>query len=44
MERKSARSYDHYSMLATIEDRLGVPRLGQAARATPMNDLLATSA
>lgn len=44
MERRSARSYDHYSMLATIEDRLGLPRLGQAARATPMNDLLATSA
>jgi phospholipase C len=44
MERTSARSYDHYSMLATIEDRLGVPRLGHAARATPMNDLLATSA
>jgi hypothetical protein len=44
MERNSVRSYDHYSMLATIEDRLGVPRLGRAARATPMNDLLATNA
>ena len=44
MARRSSRSYDHYSMLATIEDRLGLPRLGHAARATPMNDLLATSA
>ncbi|HKV86551.1 MAG TPA: alkaline phosphatase family protein [Candidatus Dormibacteraeota bacterium] len=38
---RSARSYNHYSMLATIEDQLGVPRLGAAAHATPMTDLLA---
>ncbi|HEV3231843.1 MAG TPA: alkaline phosphatase family protein [Candidatus Dormibacteraeota bacterium] len=38
--RTSARAYDHYSLLATIEDLLGVPRLGQAARANPMRDLL----
>lgn len=34
-------AYDHYSLLATIEDLLGVPRLGNAAGATPMNDLIA---
>lgn len=38
---RSARPYDHYSLLATIEDQLGVARLGQAAQATPMTDLLA---
>src|SRR5450759_1339768 len=37
----SARPYDHYSLLATIEDQLGVARLGMAAQATPMTDLLA---
>jgi hypothetical protein len=36
----SARPYDHYSMLATIEDQFHLPRLGQAAQATPMTDLL----
>lgn len=40
---QSGRPYDHYSLLATIEDRLGVPRLGQAAQATPMADLLAAA-
>lgn len=35
----SNRYYDHYSLLATIEDRLGVARLGAAAKATPMRDL-----
>ena len=39
--RQSSRAYNHYSLLATIEDRLGVPRLGQAKGATPMTDLLA---
>ena len=39
---RSDRSYNHYSLLATIEDVLGVPRLGGAAQATPMDDLLAT--
>jgi phospholipase C len=38
----SARPYDHYSMLATIEDQFQLPRLGQAAQATPMTDLLET--
>jgi phospholipase C len=38
----SSSPYDHYSLLATIEDRLGVPRLGEAANATPLNDLTAS--
>jgi phosphatidylinositol-3-phosphatase len=38
----SKAPYDHYSLLATIEDQLGVPRLGAAARATAMADLMAT--
>jgi hypothetical protein len=33
-------AYDHYSLLATIEDALGVPRLANAAAATPMRDLI----
>jgi phospholipase C len=37
---QSANPYDHYSLLATIEDQLGVARLGLAEQATPMNDLL----
>ena len=37
----SARLYDHYSLLATIEDELKLPRLGLAAQATPMTDLIA---
>jgi phosphatidylinositol-3-phosphatase len=40
--RTSARSYDHYSLLASVEDRLGVPRLGEAAHANAMDDLLLT--
>jgi phosphatidylinositol-3-phosphatase len=40
----SAKPYDHYSLLATIEDMLGVARLGQAAQATPMTDLIAIKA
>ncbi|MGA7910175.1 MAG: alkaline phosphatase family protein [Candidatus Dormiibacterota bacterium] len=39
---QSSRPYNHYSLLATIEDELGVPRLGEAAQASPMSDLLAT--
>jgi hypothetical protein len=39
---QSNRSYDHYSLLASIEDALGVSRLGAAAQASPMSDLLAT--
>ena len=38
--KSSQRSYTHYSLLATIEDLLGVGRLGEAAHATPMNDLV----
>lgn len=38
----SDRSYDHYSLLASVEDRLGLPRLGQAAKASPMDDLTLT--
>ena len=37
---RSARPYDHYSLLATVEDLLGVPRLGRAAAAQAMDDLL----
>jgi phospholipase C len=44
LNHQSAKSYNHYSLLATIEDTLGVPRLGQAAQATPMTDLIATHA
>jgi phosphatidylinositol-3-phosphatase len=38
--RTSTRGYTHYSLLATVEDLLGVQRLGQSASATPMTDLL----
>src|SRR5690242_3397123 len=38
--RSSTRRYTHYSLLATVEDLLGVGRLGQAAGAAPMSDLL----
>jgi hypothetical protein len=38
--RTSARPYDHYSLLATMEDLMGLPRLGKAAGAQPMTDLL----
>lgn len=38
----SSQPYNHYSLLATIEDTLGVGRLGQAARAKTMTDLLAS--
>jgi hypothetical protein len=40
----SAKPYDHYSLLATIEDMLGVARLGQAVQASPMTDLIAIKA
>ena len=33
---KSSTSYNHYSLLRTAEDLLGVPALGSAASATPM--------
>jgi len=38
--RSSTRRYKHYSLLATMEDLLGVGRLGQASGAAPMTDLL----
>jgi acid phosphatase len=38
--RVSNKPYTHYSLLATIEDLLGVGRLGHAAGANPMSDLL----
>ena len=37
----SKQGYTHYSLLATIEDTLGVGRLGQAAGAKAMTDLTA---
>lgn len=40
LNHSSATDYNHYSLLATVEDLLGLPRLGAAARATPMNDLV----
>lgn len=40
-QRQTARPHDHYSLLATIEDRLGVPRLGRAESATPLTELFA---
>jgi hypothetical protein len=38
----TSRRHDHYSLLATAEDQLGVPRpwLGQAATADPLSELL----
>ncbi len=38
--RTSSQAYNHYSLLATLEDMLGVGRLSQAARATVMRDLI----
>jgi phosphatidylinositol-3-phosphatase len=38
--RESTKPYDHYSLLATIEDLLGVGRLGAAVNAQAMTDLL----
>jgi hypothetical protein len=40
--RTSAVAYDHYSLLATIEDRLGVRRLGNVSNARAINDVIAT--
>ena len=41
MVHSSRQAYNHYCLLATIEDQLGLARLGAAARATAMNDLMA---
>jgi len=43
VNHSSRLAYNHYSLLATIEDQLGVPRLGNAARATAMTDLIASA-
>lgn len=34
----SSVAYNHYGLLATFEDGLGLPRLGQAATSTPLQD------
>lgn len=39
-QHTTAKSYDHYSLLATIEKLLGVPALGRAAQADPVSDLV----
>lgn len=38
---RSETRYDHYSLLATIEDLFGLPRLGAAGTAVPLNQLIA---
>ena len=38
-ERQTDIHYDHYSLLATIEDRLGTNRLGETANARAIDDL-----
>ena len=38
---RSATRYDHYSLLATIQDLFGLPRLGAAATAQPLTQLIA---
>ena len=39
-EHASSHAYDHYSLLATVEDRLGLARLGKAADTSAMTDLV----
>jgi hypothetical protein len=39
--RRVATRYDHYSLLATIEDHFGLPRLGAAVTAQPLTPLFA---
>lgn len=38
--RRVDATYDHYSLLAAIEDAFGLPRLGAARDARPLTDLL----
>jgi phospholipase C len=38
--QQSDARYDHYSLFATIQDQLGVPRLGQAVSARPLTEFL----
>jgi len=40
---KSATPTDHYSLLATIEDGFGLPRLANAKTAAPLFDLFSDS-
>ena len=35
----TAGTYDHYSLLATIEDGLGLPRLGQSEASATIADV-----
>ncbi|MDQ2952120.1 MAG: hypothetical protein M3R54_07630, partial [Chloroflexota bacterium] len=42
LAQTTAVAHDHYSLLATIEDLLGLPRLGAAAGARPLSELLRT--
>ena len=36
---ETSQPHDHYSLLATVEDRLHVPRLGEARQARPFDEL-----
>lgn len=40
--RRVESRYDHYSLLATIQDLFGLPRLGAAATAQPLTHLIAS--
>lgn len=39
-QHQTAQPHDHYSLLATVEDRLGLPRLGRTQGAVPLDELL----
>jgi len=41
--RRVDASYDHYSLLAAVEDAFGLPRLGAARDARPLTELLPAS-
>jgi phosphatidylinositol-3-phosphatase len=41
--KRSARTTNHYSLLATLEDGFGLPRLAKAARAQTMWDLFGSA-
>jgi hypothetical protein len=43
LTHRSDQRYDHYSLLATVQDLLGLPRLGETTKASPMTDLLAVT-
>lgn len=42
LNHHSDRPYDHYSLLATVQDLLGLTRTAETTKASPMTDLLAT--